>query len=80
MSSSSLLLRGIAVVIGLVILWVVGTIVLAIASTFIHALLFIASLMISVLFHPILFITGLVIALLLAFLVRRAVARRVHSI
>ena len=78
--SSSLLLRGIAVVIGLVVLWAVGTIVLAIASTFIHALVFIASLVISVLTHSILFVAGLVIALLIAFLVRRALTRRVHSI
>jgi len=78
--SSRLLLRGITVVIGLVVLWVVGTIVLAIASTFIHALLFITSLMISVLFHPIHFMAGLVIALLIAFLVRRALIRKAHSI
>ena len=78
--SSRLLLRGIAVVIGLVVLWVVGTILLTIASTFIHALVFITSLMISILTHPILFAAGLVIALLVAFLVRRALTRRVHSI
>ena len=78
--SSRLLLRGIAVVIGLVVLWVVGTILLTIASTFIHALVFIASLMISILVHPILFAAGLIIALLIAFLVRRALTRRVHSI
>jgi len=78
--SSRLLLRGIAVVIGLVVLWVVGTILLTIASTFIHALVFIARLMISILTHPILFAAGLVIALLIAFLVRRALTRRVHSI
>jgi hypothetical protein len=78
--SGRLLWRGIAVAIGLVVLWVVATTVLAIASTFIHALLFIASLVIGVFTHPILFIAGLVIALLIAFLVRRAVTRRVHSI
>jgi len=37
-------------------------------------------LMISILTHPILFAAGLVIALLIAFLVRRALTRRVHSI
>jgi hypothetical protein len=68
------------VAIGLVVLWVGATIVLSIASTFIHVLLFIASLVISVLAHPILFIAGLVIALLIAFFVRRGVTRRVHSI
>jgi hypothetical protein len=78
--SSSLLWRGIAVAIGLVVLWVAATTVLSIASTFIHALLFIASLVIGVLTHPILFIAGLVIALLIAFLVRRAVRQRIHSI
>jgi hypothetical protein len=78
--SSRILLRGIAVAIGLVVLWVVAATVLAIASTFIHALVFIVSLVVSVLVHPILFVAGLVIALLIAFLVRRALTRRVHSI
>ena len=78
--SSRLLWRIIAVTIGLVVLWVVATIVLSIASIFIHVLLFFASLVISVLTHPILFLAGLVIALLIAFFMRRAVTRRVHSI
>ena len=78
--SSRLLWRGIAVAIGLVVLWAAATIVIAIASTFIHSLLFIASLVIVVLSHPLLFFTGLVIALLIAFLVRRAVRQRIHSI
>ena len=78
--SSKLLWRGIAVAIGLVVLWVAATIMLSIASTSIHVLLFIASLVIGVLTHPILFLAGLVIALLIVFLVGRAVRQRIHSI
>lgn len=73
---SSLLWRAIGVAVVLVALWVAAGLLWGIASTLLHALLFIAGVIISVLTHPLLFIVGLVIL----FFVARALAHKIqHS-